>query len=413
MKPTIHVIGMDDHPYPEHLPVLLQKIKHDGIFSGGKRHLEIAGKFLPENSTWIEVSIPISGVIDRYRRVIHEHKNIVVFVSGDPFFYGFATTIKRNMPEVALEVYPAFNSLQQFAHRLQIPYQDMHAVSVTGRPWHELDRALLEHRPLIGILTDRVHTPDAIAKRMLEYRMDRYYTLSVAEHIGNPEEERIVHNRTAIEIAEMHFKNPNCVLLFRSETDTNYRPAMGIPEKEFVLLDNRLKMITKAPVRIIDLSVLELHRSSSFWDIGACTGSVSVEARRQYPHLKIDAFEIREACQEIIDQNARRFSAPGINIHIGDFIEAAIDPASKVDAVFIGGHGGKLEEIVEKIKKHLDPFSGKIVFNSVSEASHALFCKSIEASDMVINMEMDLTIDQHNPIKILKATCKEYGQKET
>lgn len=47
-----------------------------------------------------------------------------------------------------MKVFPYFNSLQMFAHHEQIPYENMHAVSVTGRPWHELDRALLEYRPL-------------------------------------------------------------------------------------------------------------------------------------------------------------------------------------------------------------------------------------------------------------------------
>ena len=55
--------------------------------------------------------------------------------------------------------------------------------------WHELDRALLEYRPLIGVANQfRVHTPRAIAKRMMEYHLDRDYTMWVAEHLGNPEE---------------------------------------------------------------------------------------------------------------------------------------------------------------------------------------------------------------------------------
>lgn len=90
-----------------------------------------------------------------------------------------------------MKVFPYFNSLQMFAHHEQIPYENMHAVSVTGRPWHELDRALLEYRPLIGVLTDRVHTPRAIAKRMMEYHLDRDYTMWVAEHLGNPKKEKI------------------------------------------------------------------------------------------------------------------------------------------------------------------------------------------------------------------------------
>lgn len=66
-----------------------------------------------------------------------------------------------------------------------MPYDDMRTVSLTGRPWNEFDRALIERAPKIGILTDREHTPATIAARMLEYGYDRY-TMYVGEHLGNP-----------------------------------------------------------------------------------------------------------------------------------------------------------------------------------------------------------------------------------
>jgi precorrin-6Y C5,15-methyltransferase (decarboxylating) len=51
---------------------------------------------------------------------------------------------------VPLTVFPAFNSLQMLAHRMQLPYERMRAVSVTGRPWDALDEALIQGEPLIG-----------------------------------------------------------------------------------------------------------------------------------------------------------------------------------------------------------------------------------------------------------------------
>lgn len=67
--------------------------------------------------------------------------SIIVFASGDPLFFGFANTIRRKMPEADIELYPSFNSLQMLAHRLVMPYHDMRVVSLTGRPWPELDRS--------------------------------------------------------------------------------------------------------------------------------------------------------------------------------------------------------------------------------------------------------------------------------
>ena len=71
-----------------------------------------------------------------------------------------------------------------------MPYDDIRTVSLTGRPWQEFDRALIERAPKIGILTDREHTPATIAARMLEYGYS-HYTLYIGEHLGNPEKERI------------------------------------------------------------------------------------------------------------------------------------------------------------------------------------------------------------------------------
>jgi len=170
-KTHIYMIGMDDNPQPKHIEVIIKNVKHDNIFSGGKRHYEIVKPFLPADAVWIEIKAPINAVLAEYSRLIQEGKVIVSFVSGDPFFFGFASTIRKNLLGVGMKVFPYFNSLQMFAHHEQIPYENMHAVSVTGRPWHELDRALLEYRPLIGVLTDRVHTPRAIAKRMMEYHL--------------------------------------------------------------------------------------------------------------------------------------------------------------------------------------------------------------------------------------------------
>ncbi|MEI3106896.1 MAG: hypothetical protein V8T16_15820 [Parabacteroides merdae] len=130
------MIGMDDNPQPKHIEVIIKNVKHDNIFSGGKRHYEIVKPFLPADAVWIEIKASINAVLAEYSRLIQEGKVIVSFVSGDPFF-GFASAIRKNLLGVGMKVFPYFNSLQMFTHHEQIPYENMHAVSVTGRPWHD------------------------------------------------------------------------------------------------------------------------------------------------------------------------------------------------------------------------------------------------------------------------------------
>lgn len=161
-------------------------------------------------------------------------------------------------------------------------------------------------------------------------------------------------------------------------------------------------MITKMPIRLLTLSQLDLPRHTSFWDVGFCTGSVSIEARLQFPHLKVTSFEIREEGRSLMDRNARKFGAPGINTVIGDFLEADLGAMPAPDAVFIGGHGGRLADMIRRIDEVMLP-DGVIVFNAVSEQSQALFRDSIAAVGRRITGEMHVTVNKFNPITIFKA----------
>ena len=161
-------------------------------------------------------------------------------------------------------------------------------------------------------------------------------------------------------------------------------------------------MITKMPVRLLTLSRLDLHQRHTFWDIGFCTGSVSIEAKLQFPHLHVVAFEQRPEGADLIRTNAARFGTPGITALVGDFTRLDLADLPAPDAVFIGGHGGKMDEIIRRVNEHLLP-GGIIVFNSVSAESRKLFARGIERHGLTLADSHRLTVDNHNPIEIMKA----------
>lgn len=401
------VIGITDNPNPWFPPEVMETIKQGRVFSGGKRHHEIVLSFLPSDAEWIDITVPLDAVFEQYysRFSVHDSLPIIVFASGDPLFFGFANTIKRKMPEADIVVYPTFNSLQMLAHRLVIPYHDMRIVSLTGRPWPAFDNALIERVGKIGILTDKEHTPAAIAQRMLNYGYDSYQ-MFVGEHLGNSSLEKI-STLSLEEAVRRDFSNPNCVILdaFNHQPSAINHP-FGIPDSDFALLDGREKMITKMPIRLLTLQALDLPNRHVFWDIGFCTGSVSVEARLQFPHLTICAFEIRPECESIIKENARRFGAPGIDIHIGDFLETDITALPRPDAVFIGGHGGRLKEIMAKVLTVLSE-GGVIVFNSVTSPkvpidSRRLWNEACQDFGLRQEPPLHIQLNDYNPIEILK-----------
>ena len=433
------VIGITDNPQPFFPPEVLDIIRKGKVFSGGKRHHELVAPLLPPDALWIDITVPLDAVFKQYiSRTSHltpRISTIIVFASGDPLFFGFANTIRRKIPDAEVVLYPSFNALQMLAHRLIMPYHDMRIVSLTGRPWPDFDRALIERTEKIGILTDREHTPAAIARRMLDYGYSSYM-MYVGEHLGNPSLERI----TTLSLEEAilnEFAMPNCVILSRyevrgtryentSEAETsgvqgNLVPRtshlaprlFGIPDSDFALLDGREKMITKMPIRLLTLQALDLPRRHVLWDIGACTGSVSIEARLLFPHLHIEAFEIRPECEAIIHENTRRHGAPGVSLHIGDFLTCCGSVATngpRPDAVFIGGHGGRLKEILQQVLSVLMP-GGVIVFNSVTSPkvpvdSRRLWDDACRELGLEQASPLHIQLNDYNPIDILKATQK-------
>ena len=447
------VIGITDHPQPWFPPEVMEIISQGRIFSGGKRHHEIMSSLLPSDHVWIDITVPLEDVFSRYQALLEtggagEEPTVIIFASGDPLFYGFAVTLQRRFPDVGIRVFPSFNSLQMLAHRLLLPYHDVRVVSLTGRPWQEFDRALIEQATKVGILTDREHTPSAIARRMLEYGYT-HYQMHVGEHLGNPQAERVA-TLTLEEAAASTFAMPNCVILEgNSSLPTSEGggrvfggrvfSTFGLPDSSFALLDGRAKMITKMPIRLLTLQALDLTHRHTLWDIGACTGSVSIEARLLFPHLHVVAFEIRPECEAIIRENARRHGAPGIEVRIGDFLkdpppalpcrEGAVTKqdlsspsATKVsapslqgrggggsspDAIFIGGHGGRLKEIMAKALQYLAP-DGVIVMNSVvapkvTTDSHRLWDEACAELGLWQEPPMRIQLNDNHSITILKA----------
>ena len=425
-RPKFIVIGLSDAPEPWLEPKALEAIKQGKVFSGGKRHHEIMRPFLPESYEWIDITVPLSNVFAQYKQIFNSEQRepscmhvlsssdeigrsqwsmvngqrfIIVFASGDPLFFGFANTILREMPDAEIELFPSFNSLQTLAHRMLMPYHDMRIVSLTGRPWHEFDKALIERTPKMGVLTDnKEHTPATIAQRMMDYGYDQY-NLCVGEHLGNLEKERITHLSLA-EAAQRSFENPNCMVLQATHTKPR---IFGIPDEQFAILEGRPKMITKAPIRLLSLQALDLYQKHTLWDIGFCTGSVSIEAKLQFPHLEIVSFEVREEGKELMRINSHRFGAPGITALIGDFLTQDLSVLPRPDAVFIGGHNGQLPLMLERIKCVLLP-GGCVVFNSVSQESQQAFKESASALGYTLQPSMHLALNDFNPIEIIKAT---------
>lgn len=397
-----HIIGIDDNAHPHLSDELRRLIGRSKIFSGGARHRQIVGDLLPSDHMWIEIAPPMSTLMERYDQeaAAAQGAEVVIFASGDPMFYGFGSTLQRYRPQAQMALYPTFNSLQMLAHRAQIAYHTMRAVSLTGRVWREFDRALIEGEEMIGLLTDtKLHTPRKIAQRMLEYGYDNY-SVTLGELLGNRDQER-VRRLTLKEIAAMEeedFRHPANMILERTHPRNI---PFGIADSEFRGLEGRERMITKRVIRLAALSALDLHAAQTLWDVGFCTGSVSIEAKLRFGHLNVVSFEKREECREIIAYNMSKFGAVGIDPHIGDFMECDISGLPSPDAIFIGGYGGRLDAVVERCVGQLKG-GGTLVMNSVSPKSRSEFESSAQRYGLTIEERVTMAVDDFNSITIIK-----------
>ncbi|MDX7991521.1 decarboxylating cobalt-precorrin-6B (C(15))-methyltransferase [Xenorhabdus sp. Reich] len=145
---------------------------------------------------------------------------------------------------------------------------------------------------------------------------------------------------------------------------------------ELFLRGHRIPM-TKEVVRALVLERLELAKARCFIDVGAGTGSVSIEAALRYPTLDILAIERKEEALALIAENIRYFGCHLVRIQSG---EAPVPLDNNADAIFVGGTGGHLTEMIDWSLAHLNQ-GGRLVMtfilleNFTQALSHLQACQ--------------------------------------
>lgn len=389
------VVGLPNQPLATLPPDIARLVAAHTVFSGGRRHHELVNSVLPNPHIWISIGGDMAALFAQYRAA---GVPILVFASGDPLFFGIVRTIQTHDAAATVAVYPAFNSVQRLCAKIGQPYEQVRNTSVHGRSWQSLDEALLRYEPFIAVLTDAVRTPAAIARRLLDYHFG-HYEMVVGEDLDGPHER--VGCYSPVQAAQLDFLPLNCVLL-RQVTAPDR--SWGLDDAAFAGLPGRPGMLTKKAIRLLSLAQLGLAGKRVFWDVGFCTGSVAIEARRLFPQLEVVAFEQRPECAAIMATNMRQLSAPGIAVVMGDFFGQELVALPAPDAVFIGGHGGRLPELLARLDALLAP-GGTVVLNAVLPQSHDQFLAHAHALGWLLPVPPQrVQLDQHNPIWVLTAS---------
>jgi precorrin-6Y C5,15-methyltransferase (decarboxylating) len=305
---------------------------------------------------------------------IDQSLGIVILVSGDPLFFGLGRLLLTELPSDQLTFHPHLSAVQLAFTRIKVPWQDARLISAHGRSFDELIQALQQGTEKIAVLTDATNTPGAIARLLLSLDLPTHYQVWVCENLGGPEEK--IRSLSPKILISQTFAPLNVVVLLRTSRTTTEAinletlPLLGLPDQIFLSFTDRPGLMTKREVRVLALAELALQPGQIVWDIGAGTGSVSIEVARLISQGQVYAIEKTALGSSLIQQNCQRLQVKNV-ISIHGSAPHALQELPDPDRIFIGGSSGHLSEILDFCKTRLTPGGVLVLALATLEHLHA------------------------------------------
>lgn len=324
----IDVIGLGLGHAP--LDPACEKLIHAAeLVGGGRRQLDILAIEPHRRLTLTSVEAFAAALRDRADRAV------CVVADGDPLLFGIGATLLRFFDRRELRFHPHVSAVQTAAARFGLPWQGCAMISLHGRNNLAALFAALTHGRLVAVYTDAAHGPDTLARALLARGVEGW-CLHVAEALETPEER--LFSGTLEEACNRTWNPLNLVLLERI-ADPPLALTLGLREAD---LAHRQDLVTKQPTRALILSCLRLAPDAMFWDLGAGSGAISLEAASLLRHGRITAVERRPERLADIHENIRRTGAwlvEPVGASIEEFLEhqKADKRAEGPTHVFLGG----------------------------------------------------------------------------
>lgn len=347
----------------------------------------------------------ISPLSEAIKAAQEAHGPVVIVASGDPLFYGIGNTLLKHFRAEELNFHPSLSSIQKACALCKTAWHDAQILSLHGRQHPHIAGKILPHHKSI-ILTDSCNNPQAIAKGILHYlevieamEMAGNIRLAVAENLGA--EHECLHYLNLVEASQKEYAPLNVLIIFNDNRMAALSP-FGLREDDIY---HSRGLITKNEVRAASIHALNLPAQGIMWDVGAGSGSVSIEAARINPELTIYAIEQRPEEIANIKANIKKFSCYNI-IPLHGRAEDFLDDLPQPERIFVGGSGGALEIITAKAKEVL-PENGRLVVNSVlpktaDEAPRFMRAQQMEVYSSCIRVSRSTPEHiEFNPITII------------
>jgi len=326
---------------PEWLPpAIIELVKNCEILIGGSRALKLFPDFTGHQYV---LSGNLSSSVEVIRNALQEKKVVGVLVSGDPGFFSFLPRLKKEFPEENIDVHPGISSLQFAFARAELPWQEAIFASVHGRELSVLPQVIT--RPT-AVLTGGENTPQKIAQFYLERGHNP--KISVGNALAYPEEFWATMDAEQLAQEKTFLKNAIVILhphSHRYSTMKGSGSRLGIPDEEF--LRGKVPM-TKAEIRVQVLAKAQISKFDNVVDIGAGTGSISIEAAGLASEGVVYAIEHNPEAQELILTNQHKFNVSNLRL-IPGVAPDVFGELPPVDVCIIGGSNGRLAEILKTV----------------------------------------------------------------
>ncbi|UOF89798.1 precorrin-6y C5,15-methyltransferase (decarboxylating) subunit CbiE [Fodinisporobacter ferrooxydans] len=412
MDKWMYVIGIGDDGEQGLFPESIDNIRNADVLVGGDRQLAFFPDFAGEK---IVLRAPLTKTVEELQAYRQEQR-VVVLASGDPLFYGIGSYLVKKFGAGNVAVYPHLSSIQLAFARCGEAWQDARIISLHGRPILGFAQKL-NGAEKAAVLTDDKNTPSAIANYLLQFEMTEY-DVFVCENLGSGSERTAWYSLK--DLVDQEFSPLNVVVLKRRPNQETKVFPLGIEDGQFSQRKPDRGLITKREIRVLSLAELQLPQHGVLWDIGACTGSVSIEAVHSQPCVRV--FAIEKNAEDLVNlrENQVKFRADFVAVHgrAPDRLDEFDDP----DAVFIGGSGGELEDVLHVCAVRLKP-QGRIVINAATIETLYLAQQKLQQLDFHVSITLVQTarskpilhltrFEGMNPVYLITAWRTEKGQGE-
>lgn len=350
----------------------------------------------------------IKDTLEMIDGLLREEKEVALIVSGDPLMYSLYKTILNQeiSADWEMEVIPGIGSMQMLGAAFGETMEDARLVSVHGRSRTPGSVALcVTENPKVFFLCSKEQGPAWLSQIMLDYHLD---DVEVFAGANLSYEDQILESGSPAEMAKKEFPSL-CVAMIKNPHPRPVTRPCFLSDEDF---ERGRTPMTKEEIRVLILHKMKIHPDDVIWDIGAGTGSVSVECARQATFGQVHSVERDEAAVHLIEKNRDKFELDNLFIYQGDAAERTAD-LPVPDKVFIGGSGGKLGEIMKNIAafdREIRVTVSAVTLETIAEAGEIL--GNYDADYDVIQATVGRgrkigsyhIMDTNNPVMIFTAT---------